>query len=75
MADLGYRLAQHSGFTKFPLTFLVGVYGMNFTHMPEVDEPSAFWVLMGLMAAIAVGMLVFFRRKGWLGGDDDDDEP
>lgn len=58
-----------------PLTFLVGVYGMNFTHMPEVDEPSAFWVLMGLMAAIAVGMLVFFRRKGWLGGDDDDDEP
>lgn len=48
-----------------PLTFLVGVYGMNFTHMPELDWSwgyPAFWVAAVIIAG---GMLIGFRRKGW----------
>jgi magnesium transporter len=51
-----------------PLTFLAGVYGMNFQNMPELRTPWAYPLLLGFMAVIAIGMLVFFRRKGWLGG-------
>ena len=49
-----------------PLTFIVGVYGMNFEHMPELAWPWAYPALLGAMALIAVGMLAWFRRKGWL---------
>lgn len=55
-----------------PLTFLVGVYGMNFdTHagplsMPELRSPYGYVTLMGLMAATAGAMLLFFRRKKWI---------
>ena len=49
-----------------PLTFLVGVYGMNFTHMPEIDWPysyAAFWVVV---LVIVLGLLLYFRKKRWL---------
>jgi len=49
-----------------PLTFLVGVYGMNFHHMPELAWPWAYPALWGLMVALALGMLWVFRRRGWL---------
>ena len=49
-----------------PLTFLAGIYGMNFEHMPELSHPYAYFILLGVMAAVAVGMLVAFRRKGWI---------
>ena len=49
-----------------PLTFLVGVYGMNFHNMPELSLPWAYPALWGLMIALAVGMLLLFRRRGWL---------
>ena len=49
-----------------PLTFLAGIYGMNFDSMPELHLPWMYPVLLGLMAIIALGMIVFFRRKGWL---------
>ena len=52
-----------------PLTFLAGIYGMNFEFMPELQRPWAYPILLGLMISIAAGMLVFFYRKGWLGGD------
>lgn len=52
-----------------PLTFLVGVYGMNFEHMPELRLRWAYPVLWGLMIGVAGGMWVFFRRKGWVGGE------
>ncbi len=48
-----------------PLTFVAGVYGMNFRHMPELDEPYAYPTLIGIMAFVAVSMLVFFYRRGW----------
>jgi magnesium transporter len=50
-----------------PLTFIVGIYGMNFAHMPELNWPWGYPLVMGLMAVLAAGMLVYFRRKGWLG--------
>lgn len=50
-----------------PLTFLAGIYGMNFDVMPELKMPWAYPVLLGVMGATAIGMILFFRRKGWLG--------
>jgi magnesium transporter len=49
-----------------PLTFIVGVYGMNFAHMPELAEPLAYPVVWGVMLLIALGMLYFFKRRHWL---------
>ena len=53
-----------------PLTFLAGLYGMNFKHMPELDWEYGYFGVLGLMGAVAVSMLLFFRRKGWIGGKD-----
>ncbi|MCC6656404.1 MAG: magnesium and cobalt transport protein CorA, partial [Flavobacteriales bacterium] len=49
-----------------PLTFIVGVYGMNFDNMPELRQRWGYFAVMGFMAVLAVGMLVWFRRKRWL---------
>ena len=49
-----------------PLTFIAGVYGMNFKHMPELEWPWAYFALWGLMIVVAAAMLIFFRRKRWL---------
>jgi len=49
-----------------PLTFVVGVYGMNFRYMPELSSPWGYPAVLVLMAATAGGMLVYFRRRGWL---------
>lgn len=49
-----------------PLTFIVGIYGMNFQYMPELSEPWAYPVVWGIMVAVVVAMLIFFRRKRWL---------
>lgn len=48
-----------------PLTFIVGLYGMNFHHMPELGWRWGYPLVLLLMAGIAAGMLVFFRRKKW----------
>jgi magnesium transporter len=50
-----------------PLTFLAGLYGMNFEWMPELHFKWAYPAALGVMAALAVVMLVFFRSKGWIG--------
>ena len=49
-----------------PLTFLVGVYGMNFDNLPELHWRWGYFALWGVMLSCVGGMLVFFRRKGWL---------
>lgn len=51
-----------------PLTFIAGVYGMNFDHMPELHTRWGYPVAMGAMVVIGVGLAIWFRRKGWLGG-------
>ncbi len=49
-----------------PLTFIVGVYGMNFDSMPELRWKYGYAVVWGVMIAVAGGLLWFFQRKGWL---------
>jgi len=49
-----------------PLTFLAGVYGMNFKHMPELDWPWGYPLILGVMGFVAILMLTLFRRKKWL---------
>jgi magnesium transporter len=49
-----------------PLTFIAGIYGMNFANMPELTWPYAYPVALGLMGAIAAALIVYFRRRGWL---------
>ncbi|MFD2935212.1 magnesium/cobalt transporter CorA [Spirosoma flavum] len=49
-----------------PLTFIAGIYGMNFANMPELRSPTGyFWVLF-VMAFIAIGEIVYFKRRGWM---------
>jgi len=47
-----------------PLSVVSGLYGMNVS-LPIEDSPHGFWVVLGIMALIAVGMLVFFRYRRW----------
>jgi len=49
-----------------PLTFIAGVYGMNFKFMPELEWRGGYFVIIGVMVAVAVVMLIFFRKKKWL---------
>jgi len=49
-----------------PLTFLAGVYGMNFENMPELEWRYSYFVLWGLMLTIAATLTVIFRRKKWI---------
>jgi len=65
-----------------PLTFLAGLYGMNFRpedspySMPELSWRYSYPVVLAFMATVVVGMLWWFRRKGWLGSESDlDFEP
>jgi magnesium transporter len=49
-----------------PLTFLVGVYGMNFKHMPELEWRNGYYALWILMVVLSIGMIIYFRKKRWL---------
>lgn len=49
-----------------PLTFIVGVYGMNFNYIPALKYHYSYFILWGIMVAIAIIMLFFFKRKKWL---------
>ena len=50
-----------------PLTFIAGVYGMNFENMPELRSRYGYFTVLGIMVFVAIGMLLFFRRRGWIG--------
>lgn len=49
-----------------PLTFVVGIYGMNFDFMPELRQPWGYFTCLGIMLCVALGELWWFKRKGWL---------
>lgn len=49
-----------------PLTFIAGIYGMNFDHMPELHFKNAYFLVLGIMLLIILLMLWYFRRKKWL---------
>ncbi len=49
-----------------PLSLIAGIYGMNLPLWPTPDQPASFWAVLLAMTAIAVGLLVYFRRRKWL---------
>ena len=49
-----------------PITFIVGVYGMNFVYMPELQNPNGYWYTWILMGVTTLGMLAYFRNKKWI---------
>ncbi|ULC60732.1 magnesium/cobalt transporter CorA [Flaviramulus sp. BrNp1-15] len=49
-----------------PLTFIAGIYGMNFEYIPELQYKYGYFVIWGVMIAIFIGMLVYFKRRKWL---------
>ncbi|NKI32269.1 magnesium/cobalt transporter CorA [Croceivirga thetidis] len=49
-----------------PLTFLAGIYGMNFEYIPELHYQNGYFVLWGVFIAIGIGLLILFKKKGWL---------
>ncbi|HSE67584.1 MAG TPA: magnesium/cobalt transporter CorA [Gemmatimonadales bacterium] len=57
-----------------PLTFLAGVYGMNFQYLPGLQWHDAWWAICGIMAATTIGMLLYFRHRGWIGSGDGEEE-
>ena len=52
-----------------PLTFIAGLYGMNFQYIPELTWKYGDFVALAVMAALALGIVAAFRRRGWLGRD------
>ncbi len=49
-----------------PLTFIVGVYGMNFVHMPELQWPLGYPLSLALMLVVVIAIVLYFRVKKWL---------
>ncbi|MGP4082844.1 magnesium/cobalt transporter CorA [Pseudalkalibacillus sp. R45] len=48
-----------------PFTFIAGIYGMNFEYMPELDDRWAYPIVWGVMIAMTLGMILFFKTKRW----------
>ncbi|MEP1033379.1 magnesium/cobalt transporter CorA [Ekhidna sp.] len=49
-----------------PLTFIAGIYGMNFEYMPELQYRNGYFIIWGIMGAVFIGMVIYFKRKKWL---------
>lgn len=49
-----------------PLTFIVGVYGMNFTNMPELSWPNGYFYIWGLMIVITILLIFYFKKRKWI---------
>jgi len=49
-----------------PLTFIAGIYGMNFEYIPELQYKYSYFILWGVMIVLFLGMLYYFRKKKWL---------
>ena len=61
----GLRVLTAVSVILLPLTLMASIFGMN-VHFPGESSPEAFWVIMAAMLVILVGMVAFFRRRGWL---------
>ncbi|RKQ35853.1 magnesium/cobalt transporter CorA [Oceanobacillus halophilus] len=48
-----------------PLTFIAGIYGMNFVHMPELTWHYGYFAVLGVMLLVTILMFLWFRQKGW----------
>ena len=49
-----------------PLSFIAGVYGMNFENMPELKSKSGYFILLAVMFSLASGLLIIFKKRKWL---------
>jgi magnesium transporter len=49
-----------------PMSFIAGIYGMNFDYMPELSFKYGYFILLGVMALLIIGMIFYFRKKKWL---------
>ncbi len=49
-----------------PVTFIAGVYGMNFENMPELKSQNGYFITWGVMLLVIVGLLIYFKRKKWM---------
>jgi magnesium transporter len=52
-----------------PLNFIAGIYGMNFENMPELREPHGYYITLGFMIMIVLGITYWIYRKGWMKKD------
>ncbi len=79
LATLGHRqnevmkLLTLVGAIFIPLTFMAGIYGMNFEYMPELGFRMGYPTLIVAMVVVAIGMVLYFRSRGWLGDGNDDE--
>ncbi len=48
-----------------PLTFIVGIYGMNFDYMPELRQANGYYSVMGVMFLIGIAMIIYFKKRRW----------
>lgn len=55
-----------------PLSLIAGIYGMNFENMPELKTPHGYFITLGTMAVVAVALLIYFWRRGWIFQPSDD---
>ncbi|TDD95919.1 magnesium/cobalt transporter CorA [Flavobacterium cellulosilyticum] len=51
--------------TFIPLTFIAGIYGMNFKYMPELEYVNGYYTVIGIMIVITLGMLYYFKKRRW----------
>ena len=49
-----------------PLTFMAGIYGMNFDYIPELKYKYSYFILWGVMITMFIGMIIYFKKKKWL---------
>ena len=52
--------------TFIPLTFLAGIYGMNFEHFPELGFKYSYLIFWIIVICVVTGLLIYFKRKKWL---------
>ncbi|MNW14455.1 Magnesium transport protein CorA [compost metagenome] len=48
-----------------PLTFIVGVYGMNFENMPELKTRNGYFIVMGVMFLLVIALIIYFKKRRW----------
>jgi magnesium transporter len=53
-------------FVFLPITFLTGLYGMNFVYMPGLEGQYNYFILLGVMLVIAITMVTYIKRKKWI---------
>jgi magnesium transporter len=49
-----------------PLSLIAGIYGMNFENMPELKARSGYFLTLGIMALVTIGLLIYFWKRGWI---------